>query len=227
MQQAQALLAMWKPALRGACKGDSSSLCGSASFGSEQARDALLLATSPTAFDGRLSRGAAGKSSVISPPGDQGDCSACVSFAVTAAAEAAMGSALLDAGAGGGVPRLSPLDLFFCGGDAGDASCQSGWTLSGALTELTKRKQLQSADCLPFSNTQSAPLPRLCTPRCSSPVSPKGSFSWTKVRPLRSIPRMQQHIREWGGVVTRMDVPKGFRSWFQGANKTKVYDEGA
>ncbi|KIY93867.1 hypothetical protein MNEG_14095, partial [Monoraphidium neglectum] len=157
MQRAGSLKSLWSTNLRQACRTGGASLCGSSSFDTEQARDALLLATSPMAFDSRDAKQTGG-TSPISPPGDQGECNACVAFSVAAAAEAAIASGLKLAAGGPRMPRLSPRDLFFCGGAGDEADCLYGWTFNSALAELTRRKSLASWDCLPFTSLQNLPL---------------------------------------------------------------------
>ncbi|KAI8475500.1 MAG: hypothetical protein J3K34DRAFT_50907 [Monoraphidium minutum] len=223
MAQAESLRAAWKSTLRPACRAASKTLCGTGNFESDQARDALMLAASPQAFDSR-DPSEMGGFNPISPPGDQGDCNACVAFSIAAAAEAAVASVLRTGALGARTPRLSPRDLFFCGATGAEADCLYGWTFNQALAELAVRKQpLASWKCLPFEDVEDLPVSQLCKPLCAAPTSAPGAFSWTKLQPLVTISRVQQHIRDWGGVVTRLNLQPPFRGWFQGANRTAVY----
>ena len=76
----------WKRALASspadACSDRAGSLCASRG-GSLQATAQLLVASSPQAFDARQP-GHMGGFSAVGPVKDQGDCSSCVSFAVSA-----------------------------------------------------------------------------------------------------------------------------------------------
>ena len=55
----------------------------------------------------------------------------------------------------------------------------------------------------------------VCRPKCDARSVP-GTFDYTWIDPLTTIEAVQKHIREWGGVLTRMSLPqKELREWFQ------------
>lgn len=62
----------------------------------------------------------------------------------------------------------------------------------------------------------------LCRPSCPA-TSVRGTISYTRLKPLRTLEAVQEHIRDWGGVVTSMFLPDNFRSFFTGANRTAVW----
>jgi C1A family cysteine protease len=63
------------------------------------------MASAPTSYDARR------LNLVVTPPGDQVDCGACVTYALTSAAESALGAQLKLRS----LIKLSEQDLFFCG----------------------------------------------------------------------------------------------------------------
>jgi hypothetical protein len=72
-----------------------------------------------------------------------------------------------------------------------DADCQSGWTFVGALVELRTRKQLQSAECLPFDNVQGVPFqgaPRRARLTGQTPRNRRWTPAWPLLGRLRCGP---------------------------------------
>ena len=62
-----------------------------------------------------------------------------------------------------------------------------------------------------------------CSPKCESLNVPAGEYSYTFSVPLNGMEQIQQHIRQWGGVVTSFNLYEGFReSFIKGGNK--VYE---
>jgi hypothetical protein len=75
------------------CARSGKSLCAADSQQSASQRAQLLVATSPQAYDAR-SAAMAGGFSAVGPPKDQQACTACVAFAILAAVQSAVASAL-------------------------------------------------------------------------------------------------------------------------------------
>ena len=162
----------------------------------------------------------------VGPPQAQKDCATCTAFAVVAAAEAAVASGME---VNGDKVRLSEQDLYFC--SSADSStlrtCGTGWKLDKALEVLTSR-QLRSRQCLPYDpsfqyDDPSQGCQGFCTDR--DPLASQGQFRSVA---LDATWRAQEHIRIYGGVITRFDILSDFRRVFLNqANKMKVYSPQA
>jgi C1A family cysteine protease len=64
--------------------------CNTDSVESKDCLDVLLLALTPSSYSSNNTRDTPSRRALISPAQNQGSCSACVGFAATAAAEAAV-----------------------------------------------------------------------------------------------------------------------------------------
>eukprot|EP00878_Enallax_costatus_P015768 GHUV01016523.1.p1 GENE.GHUV01016523.1~~GHUV01016523.1.p1 ORF type:complete len:273 (+),score=50.77 GHUV01016523.1:623-1441(+) len=145
-------------------------------------------------------------------------CVDAVAFAVTSAAEMAVASVQRI-----GIQQISysPQSLYYCTGIPRD--CTTGWTLPQAVQQFVARsKQIPTAQCLPYK-----PDPiglytpqQLCQGVCAAvhPYALQGQFS---SKQISSIPSAQQHIRQYGGVITRFDVYDDFRAFFANATNAK------
>eukprot|EP00775_Hariotina_reticulata_P007815 gene7815-8012_t len=187
--------------------------------GAEEAA-VLQVVASPSVYDSRT-----GYSSFrpISEPGDQGDCNSCVGFAVAAAAEAAVATALQ---VNGSQIRLSVQDLQYCPQDIKilrpERNCFSpGWELQPALNRLVDRQPV-SANCLRYTTSEGKDTDRClyCPGREKDAIASKGSFTYDTVPDILAA---QKAIRQYGGVVTalRADL-QHMKNFFQ-ANRTAVY----
>ena len=114
------------------------------------------VATLPASFDARTL-------GVLSPPKDQGQCAACVAFAVAAAAEAAVAMAQPELGKtilkqGG----LSPQQLYFCQSDK-DRSCQQ-------VRACVAGRHADSREYAWLHTHSTAQRQSQCLERCDQPV---------------------------------------------------------
>eukprot|EP00878_Enallax_costatus_P023332 GHUV01024807.1.p1 GENE.GHUV01024807.1~~GHUV01024807.1.p1 ORF type:complete len:216 (+),score=42.52 GHUV01024807.1:684-1331(+) len=176
-----------------------------------------MLATSPQVYSSKDPRQTGGLN-LAGQVGDQDPCNTCTAFAVTSAAEMAVASVQRI-----GIQQISysPQSLYYCTGIPRD--CTTGWTLPQAVQQFVARsKQIPTAQCLPYK-----PDPiglytpqQLCQGVCAAvhPYALQGQFS---SKQISSIPSAQQHIRQYGGVITRFDVYDDFRAFFANATNAK------
>ncbi|KAF6257376.1 hypothetical protein COO60DRAFT_1524168 [Scenedesmus sp. NREL 46B-D3] len=212
--------------------GASASLCG-ADTSSYAGKSAALLATSPAVYDVRNVSHTPDGLFQGPTPMEQGDCNACVAYAIGAAAQSAAATARRESTSD--VPFPSARQLFFCAAGQDVANdCNYGARLSPALQQLSSKRAfpdgLLAHTCLPMVSTNRLNLlaqDDLCKPldQCSAQF-PKGRFAYTRLANLIDIPQIQRHIRHHGAsAVTRMTLPAGFKQWFEvPANRRAVYD---
>lgn len=222
-KQAKAWRSALQSAPRQACNGkDKNSFCSAGVQSDAYRYSVLMLATSPGAYSS-LQPAYVGAKRVISGVRDQRPCSACTAFAAVAAAEAAVASATgQDVSA---VGRLSAQDLYFCGPTL--RTCNTGGTISEVLGDLTRR-QLLLEECMPYAPDVSEVKTQeeLCRRTCNkhSQLAAQGSFDYV---PISGLAQAQRHIRDWGGVITRLDIYSDFAPFFQDfRNQDKVYRPG-
>jgi hypothetical protein len=145
-----------------------------------------------------------------------------VAFAVAAAADLAVAFALRPIVSE--VAGISPHDLYHCNPEL--RLCRSGWSYRPALEMLqqrTKLGSLRTPGCLPYR-----PDPReqedqqdLCAPpdrsRCrDAPTALQGRFQFF---PLNDVVQVQRHIRNHGGVLTRLQVYPDLKPFFNATPK--------
>jgi hypothetical protein len=177
------------------------SLCAAAATDAVDAYAQLVLATSPQVY----SSTGDSKVRLVSPAQDQGPCQSCAAFAVAAAAETAMASALqVDVQQ----CSISVQSLYFCPQGKPSRSCSAGWSLAGALEQLQLQVQsIPTTKCLPYRPDfrQQLTTNQLCARNCedTSQHSGGGQLSATQIT---SMWEAQQHIRRHGAVVSRFDV---------------------
>uniref|UniRef100_A0A383WDA4 Peptidase C1A papain C-terminal domain-containing protein n=1 Tax=Tetradesmus obliquus TaxID=3088 RepID=A0A383WDA4_TETOB len=199
-----------------ACSRSQGSLCSPYSQTMEQ-RGAMLIATSPQSFDAR-SHGAMGSFSAVAQPKDQGQCNSCVAFALLAAAQSAMACALKQDASS----SISEQDFFFCKSvsQGEERTCSSSWSMRQGIEALVAMsvagKYPVIEDCMPWN-----PSNPTCSYDCQDVqgMLKQGSFSYVR---LDSAWEMQEHIRNWGSVVTRLDVHSDFKPFFA-KNPSGVY----
>jgi C1A family cysteine protease len=145
------------------------------------------------------------QSAYVAPAQDQAECQTCTAFAVAAADETAVASALqVDVDQ----CSISTHALFFCAQDGPSKSCDTGWSLENALEQLKQRgRSLPTASCMPYRPdiTGDRPAAAVCKGNCNNPSmhATKGQFS---TQQITSVWRAQQQIRRNGAVVSRYDV---------------------
>ncbi|WIA37148.1 hypothetical protein OEZ86_014109 [Tetradesmus obliquus] len=191
-----------------ACSRSQGSLCSPYSQTMEQ-KGAMLIATSPQSFDAR-SHGAMGSFSAVAQPKDQGQCNSCVAFALLAAAQSAMACALKQDASS----SISEQDFFFCKSvsQGEERTCSSSWSMRQGIEALVAisvaGKHPVIEDCMPWN-----PSNPTCSYDCQDVegMLKQGSFSYVR---LDSAWEMQEHIRNWGSVVTRLDVHSDFKPFF-------------
>jgi hypothetical protein len=187
---------------KSACsRANAASLCAAAATTAVDAYVQLLLATSPNIYsstgDSRVR--------VVAPAGDQGPCETCAAFAVAAAAETAMASALqVDVQQ----CSISVQALYSCPPGRPGRSCTSGWSLAAAVEELEKQGQsIPTATCLPYRPDfrDDVAATQLCSGKCRNANQHASRGRFTSVK-ISSMWEAQRHIRRFGAVVSRFDV---------------------
>jgi hypothetical protein len=169
--------------------------------------DQLQMATSPSSYSS-MNPSQVGDIRLVAEAGNQLSCQTCVAFAVTSAAETAMAAAL---GVSVEECSISVQGLYFCEPQKPVRSCKGGWTLPEALQQLEQRSStIPTAGCLPYKpDVQGQLTPQeTCEGSCSyaNDHASKGRFS---SKQIGSVWEAQQHIRQYGAVVTRFDVYSG------------------
>ena len=163
--------------------------------------EVLLLAASPTSYDGRDLLSTDGVQLVSLPSIEQGGCSTCVAFSVTAAAQTAVAAAMHVNVSN--IPAFSVQALYFCEPKAPVRRCHSGWTLDSALSEFKQRAaSLPTAACAPYKPDDPEDAKANCNPVCSSvnPFAKQGVFNF---QALSSFVEVQDWIRKHGAVISR------------------------
>lgn len=197
----QAWRRAFKQQPKSACsKATGTSLCAPAATDAVNTYAQLMLATSPSTY----SSTADSRVNLVSPAQDQGPCHTCAAFAVAAAAETAIASALqVDVQ----LCSISVQALHFCPPGRPGRSCSSGWNLAGALEQLQQQAQnIPTASCLPYQPDvgQELTAAQLCTNKCSS-TSWRAGQGFSSLQ-ITSYWEAQMHIRRFGAVVSRFDV---------------------
>ena len=190
-----------------ACASKQGSLCAAGISDEEQT--VLLMATSPQSYHSGESR----ELSAVGPVRNQKRCSSCLAFAVTAAAESAMATALQQQARG----ALSEHDFYFCKGirPGFQGSCEEAFSLQESVSRWidlhNSKNYITTTECLPYDPDKEP----LCQsrPSCNPdfPEITKGSF---RAVTLRTIPSMQQHIRNHGSIVCPINIYSDFRDVF-------------
>eukprot|EP00878_Enallax_costatus_P016128 GHUV01016917.1.p1 GENE.GHUV01016917.1~~GHUV01016917.1.p1 ORF type:complete len:319 (+),score=68.59 GHUV01016917.1:280-1236(+) len=198
------------------------SLCGAAVNVSADAYAQLMLATSPQVYSSMDPKWTGGVR-VVAPAGDQKQCQTCAAFAVASAAETSMASVLhVDVTE----CSISMQSLYFCPQHAPARTCDSGWDLPTALTQLQDQGQsLPTAGCLPYTPDFRMEYDRqaMCSGSCNSTskYASQGQFITAKIG---IIWKAQLNIRHYGSVVTRFDVYDDFKPFFNDpSNAQAVY----
>jgi hypothetical protein len=225
---AQKLAAAYKSqsaSQKASCSGKGkASICASNAGAGRSDDDASLIALGPVEFSWLNPAGGRGGDvlAAINPFGpvrDQGECATCVSFAVIAAAEAAVARTL---GLGGGIVRMSIQDHGFCPVKEEDLRfCNTGWDLDSALNKV-KNQMIVSEDCLRYQTSTLFDDEKKCAYSCTRGDA-KATGGRFDIRALNTLAKAQRHIRRFGGVVTSMAIYSDFRPFFSG-NPSGVYD---
>ncbi|KAF6254509.1 hypothetical protein COO60DRAFT_1540537 [Scenedesmus sp. NREL 46B-D3] len=213
----------WKRAYKqnpkSACSiGIRGSLCAAASTEEANTYAQLMMATSPPAYRSSSTGSAV---QLVAASQDQQQCHTCAAFAVAAAAETAMASILqVDVRQ----CSISVQALYSCPPGRPTRSCSAGWNLPDALEQLQLRgSSLPTTACLPYKPDFRRQLTtsQLCTGNCSMPNehASKGQFSSMQIT---NIWEAQQHIRQYGAVVSRFDVMSDFIPFFADKQNAKA-----
>lgn len=168
----------------------------------------LLLALTPTAYSFNNTRDTYGGYALISPAQNQGDCAACVRFAVTAAAEAAVNVYKQQSWDKLG---LSEADISFCRLDP-SVSCATGASYDAVITLLKRRLIEKWADrsCFPYDFEASISCYRVEEGICSSQLPADGSLSAAYAgNALVNMAPVKEQIMLSGGVITSMALSYG------------------
>jgi hypothetical protein len=199
----------YKQAPAAACnKRSRASLCAAQDMQAADNAAQLQMATSPSSYSS-MNPSQVGNIRLVAAAGNQLGCHTCVAFAVTSAAETAMAAAL---GVRVAQCSISVQGLYFCDEPAAPVkSCRAGWTLPEALRQLALRsKTIPTASCLPYKPDEQGQLTpqEMCEGNCSftNYYASQGVFS---SKQIGSVWEAQQHIRQYGSVVTRFDVYSG------------------
>jgi hypothetical protein len=182
-------------------KASGASLCAAAGADAAGTYAQLIMAAAPQAY----SSTGDSKVRLVSPAQDQGPCQTCAAFAVAAAAETAIASALqVDVQQ----CSISVQELYFCPVSDTSRSCGAGWGLASALEELRLQVPgIHTTSCLPYKPDfrQELTSDQLCSGPCndSSPHTSDGKFITMQIT---SMWEAQLHIRRHGAVVSRFDV---------------------
>jgi hypothetical protein len=210
---------------RSLCGPGAGTLCGASSLSAAaESYWVWTLATSPSAYS-ILNTTQTGGLQPLPPPLDQGACNTCVSMAVAAAADLAVAFALRRNASE--VDGISPHDLYHC--NSGGKFCRTGWSYRDALDSLISRTAdgtLRTAACLPYNpdlvglKTQQMlckpPDPQKCVTR---PTALQGTFEYQS---FSDPVQVQRHIRNHGGVLTRVRLFPDFKSFFD-ASQDGIY----
>jgi hypothetical protein len=171
----------------------------------------FLMATSPVEYDSR-NPSHTGGFNAVSPARNQSLCNSCVAFSVISAAESAAAAALnRDATSS----SISEQDFFFCraSSNSQERSCGSGLSVKDGMQEFVdlhaKGEYVVTRRCLPYNPNSNT----LCWRKCGDvdPMQKQGSFSFV---PLTQAWDVQTHIRQFGAVVTRLDLYPNFKPFF-------------
>jgi C1A family cysteine protease len=198
-----------------ACNGTPASLC-SAIPGTRQYWQ-LVLAVTASSFDARINmRPKVGRFNPVGPVVDQLPCHSCAAFVATAGAAAAVATVL---GRSGREVLLSTQELQYCGPNS-NRTCNDNWNIRAAVAELADRTLVKEA-CLPYTMVPDIGAAERCNYTCKDQdvLAAQGEFSYTS---LTGVLPVQQHLRQYGSVITRCDVFEDFKPFFS-ANKQGVY----
>ncbi|WIA14374.1 hypothetical protein OEZ85_002903 [Tetradesmus obliquus] len=185
--------------------------CNTTNVADPSCEDVLLLALTPARYSSNNTADTSGRRALISPAQDQGTCSSCVGFAVTAAAEAAVNAYKQQSWDKLG---LSEQDLIFCMLPP-HIDCVSGASYDEVVKYLNAARIAQWAprDCFPYleaaSSTQTEDCDQLKAGlkagECSSQLPEGGAFTVADAgSPLATMARAKEQIMLTGGVFTSM-----------------------
>jgi hypothetical protein len=155
------------------------------------------MASAPTTFDARSVYS-------VGDVRDQGTCNTCVSFTALGALQAAVSAAL--GRKFGANSSLSVQQLHFCSQQF-IRGCDVGVSMATVLQEakaLHEKDGLVVEGCLPYSPEQLQSSAQ-CSPSCKQSL-PELRLGTLAVVSLGSIWQMQQHIREHGSIMCRMEL---------------------
>eukprot|EP00775_Hariotina_reticulata_P002179 gene2179-2496_t len=171
--------------------------------------DALLLSLTPREYSSSNLPDTGGFN-FISPSQDQMRCAACVGFAATAAAEAAIAAGLRQHWHEG--PSLSEANISFCGGVIPPVSCNSGSSFDSLVFGARAGRLLWWTARSSFPYTGST-YSTDCSIR-ENAVPPGGQLQMVDSgSALDSIARIKEAILLYGGVITSMTMWSDFKRY--------------
>uniref|UniRef100_A0A383W290 Peptidase C1A papain C-terminal domain-containing protein n=1 Tax=Tetradesmus obliquus TaxID=3088 RepID=A0A383W290_TETOB len=174
--------------------------------------DVLLLALTPSSYSSNETRDTPGRRSFIGPAQDQGRCSSCVGFAVTAAAEAAINVHRQQSWRSF---NLSEQDLSFCKLTP-RVNCITGASYEDVVRNFLKTEvsSWASRSCWGYSgdSNKGCPSPNAC----SNQLSTDAPLSWAyNANALDTMAKVKQRIMLSGGVITSMAMSDAAFQQFQ------------
>eukprot|EP00775_Hariotina_reticulata_P012121 gene12121-12260_t len=190
------------------CNAQSGSLC--ANSNAEQ-KATLLMATSPQVFDARSAQQMGGFTAVGAPK-SQGDCNTCVAFALLGAAQSAMASVLKK----DCTSAVSEQDFYFCKSVSGgpeERTCSSSWAFKPALDSfislINAKNYPVTEQCMQYDPNNVG-----CSYDCREilPDLKLGTFTYVK---LENPWDMQEHIRNYGSILSGLDLYDDFLPFFE------------
>lgn len=213
--------------------------CKTESVTDKECLDVLLLALTPAHYSSNNTRDTPGRRALISPAQDQGECSACVGFAATAAAEAAINIYKQQHWS---KAALSEQEISFCLGlskqqpsscrPPGPLDCIDGAEYEVFTGAVTCRQITSWANRTCFKYEQQAP--RNCervkqrgkATICPSQLPPGGEFSMAySGSPLQSMAQVKEQIMLAGGVLTSLTMSEAAFQRFKDYNSTSgIFD---
>eukprot|EP00775_Hariotina_reticulata_P009525 gene9525-9689_t len=123
----------------------------------------------------------------------------------------------------GGSVSISEQDMGFCPEQPDNLKfCGTSWDFTSAVNKFSSRQgKFVQKKCLPYTVTTVDDQGSTCRYKCRD-VDPNISKGVFKARKIRSMAAAQRQIRSHGGVMTRLNVYKDFRKFFE-SNPTGVY----
>lgn len=143
----------------------------------------------------------------VNPVGDQGNCNACVGFAVTATLETTLRLKTklpYNDRSGYALPVLSPADVYFCGCGG---TCEFGTYITTAL------RYCESTGVITWSNFPFDDGNKSCIPHTNESALRTKSTSHTY---MVAVDRMKEWLSSKGALITSFDVYEDFFSYSSG-----------
>ncbi|WIA18232.1 hypothetical protein OEZ85_009701 [Tetradesmus obliquus] len=186
--------------------------CSSDNILDPECVDVLLLALTPSSYSSNETRDTFGWRPYISPAQDQGRCSSCVGFAVTAAAEAAINVHRQQSRRSF---NLSEQDLSFCK-LLPRINCVTGASYGDVISSFLNNavSSWASRSCWAYSGDANTGCPSAAT--CRNQLSRGTSLSWAyNANALNTMAKVKERIMLSGGVIASMAMSDAAFQQFQ------------